>query len=151
MVTCCSHWGKRPDECAIDRYHQGKDLFERDRQILERFPCLYCDLATHATHMCQVRHGYCSTCSIRGHRPIKKNGKMIKRGKSAKCHITEEMSSHYEVLFARFAAMGIHTGKPPAKTEGWVRRVPNEHRCMLHYWSETEEEDWRRRWRERRF
>ena len=66
---------------------------------------------------------------------------MIKRGESAKCHITEEMSSHYEVLFARFAAMGIHTGKLLAKMEGWGRRVPNEHRCTLHHWSETEEED----------
>ena len=66
---------------------------------------------------------------------------MIKRGESAKCHITEDMGSYYAVLFARFAVMGIHTGKPLAKVEGWGKRVPDEHRCTLHHWSDTEEED----------
>ena len=143
-MNCCSHCGKRhnyPDECAILRYHQGKELFEKDRNILESFPCSYCESPTHATRMCQLLHAYCSTCGVRGHRPVKQNGKMVKRGDTAKCHITPELSAHYDVLFARFGAIGLHTGKNLAKSNGWGRRVPPAHRCTHHYWSETEEED----------
>jgi len=145
-IVSCSHCGKQhkdPEDCAILRYHSGSNLFESDREILEHFPCTYCNSFKHTTRVCMKMHSLCKDCHVRGHGPFNKKGRMtnIEKGKVGKCYITPELFEEYRVKFKKLSKFGIHTHKASSEYHRWGFKVPESHLCNKADWSDSEDEE----------
>ena len=129
-VSACAHCGKRHDsaqDCAIVRFHNGSDLFESDKSVLERFPCGYCDSHRHTTSMCIIMHSYCPDCRVRGHRQYKSNGKMNKNRKNIRrCLIGKEQADFMKKKFEQFSHLGRLTAKDSLR---WGFTILRDHEC----------------------